>query len=136
MRHYPTNSPQAAARILALAVVADGHVSKAEFDLLQRVDACGQLGIEPEAMNAVLQGLCEDLLQARTGQWGDASLIDAATLNELFAEVDDPALRATVLRLCVAVVESDGHVAEGESLVLVSAVEQWGLHRTMLAPAR
>lgn len=87
-------------------------------------------------MNAVLQGLCEDLLQARHGQWGDASLIDAGTFTDLFAELDDPALRETVLRLCVAVVESDGHVADGESLVLVNAVEQWGLHRTMLAPAR
>jgi hypothetical protein len=37
-----------------------------------------------------------------------------------------------VLRLCVAVVEADGHVAEGESIMLVEAVEQWGLHREML----
>jgi hypothetical protein len=52
------------------------------------------------------------------------------------AEVDDPVLRRLVLQLCVAVVEADGHVADGEAVVLVNAVEQWGLHRHMLdAPA-
>ena len=48
------------------------------------------------------------------------------------AEIENPALRATVLRLCVAVAEADDHVADAESIVLVSAVEQWGLHREML----
>ena len=33
MRTYPTNSPQAAGRIVALALLADGHLSKAEVDL-------------------------------------------------------------------------------------------------------
>ena len=30
---------------------------------------------------------------------------------------------------------ADGHVAEGESIVLGAAVEHWGLHREMLQPA-
>ena len=46
--------------------------------------------------------------------------------------IDDPALRLKLLRLCVSIVEADGHVAEGESIVLLAAVEHWGLHREML----
>jgi hypothetical protein len=38
------------------------------------------------------------------------------------------------MRLCVAVVEADGHVAEGESIVLMAAVEHWGMHQEMLQP--
>jgi tellurite resistance protein len=132
MRHYPTNSPQAAARIVALALVADGHVSRTEVELLERLDACGALGLAPQEMHTLLQGFCEDLLQARNSHWGDASQIEPALLSQLMAEVDDPTLRRVVLRLCVAVVEADGHVADGESVVLVNAVEQWGLHRAML----
>jgi len=30
MRTYPRNSPQAAARILALVLISDGHVSRSE----------------------------------------------------------------------------------------------------------
>jgi uncharacterized tellurite resistance protein B-like protein len=54
------------------------------------------------------------------------------TLAKLKAELDDPLLRLTVLRLCVSVVEADGHVADGEPVVLLAAVEQWGLHRRIL----
>jgi uncharacterized tellurite resistance protein B-like protein len=136
MRHYPTNSPQAAARIVALALVADGHVSRAEIDILERLGAYRQLGIPAEEMQSLLQSFCEDLLQARHSQWGDAGQIDPELLRQLMADVDDPVLRRLVLQLCVAVVEADGHVADGESVVLVNAVEQWGLHRQMLdAPA-
>jgi hypothetical protein len=132
MRRYPTNSPQAAARIVALALVADGHASKTEFDMLERLGAYKQLGLEPAEMQRVLQEFCEDLLQARHSQWGDAGQIDTWLLGRLMAEIDDPGLRRVVLGLCVAVVESDNHVADGESIVLVSAIEQWGLHHHML----
>ena len=37
MRTYPTNSPQSAARIVALTLVADGHVSPEELDALERL---------------------------------------------------------------------------------------------------
>jgi uncharacterized tellurite resistance protein B-like protein len=132
MRNYPTNSPQAAARIVALAMVADGHLSKTEIDTLDQVGAYTQLGLDREALHGVLQGLCEDLIQARPSHWGDATQIDARTLNELLAEIDDPALRSVVLRLCIAVIEGDGHIADGEAIVLVSAVEQWGLRQWAL----
>ena len=36
MRSYPVNSPQAAARIIALTVVADGDIGAAEIEWLDR----------------------------------------------------------------------------------------------------
>lgn len=132
MRTYRTNSPQAAARIVALTLVADGHLSPAELDVLERVDAYRQLGISRSEMHGVLQDFCEDLLVAHHPTWTDACHIDPRTMSQLMAEVDDPALRMSVLRVCVAVAEADDHVADGESIVLVSAVENWGLHRQML----
>ncbi len=132
MRTYPTNSPQSAARIVALTLVADGHVSPAELDALERVDAYRQLGITRPQMQGVLQELCEDLLAAHQSTWADACHIEPRTLAQWMAEIEDPALRMCVLRLCVAVAEADDHVADGESIVLVSAVENWGLHRQML----
>lgn len=135
MRTYATDSPQAAARIIAITLVSDGHVSKTELDLLEQVGACRLLGIDRAEMLGVLQALCDDLLQARHPHWADACQIDPRTLSQLMAEVEDPALRIEVLRLCVAVAEADGHVADGESIVLVSVVEQWGLQREMFRPA-
>jgi hypothetical protein len=36
-----------------------------------------------------------------------------------------------LLRLCVELAEVDAHVDDGESSVLVAAVEHWGLHHEM-----
>ncbi len=132
MRHYPTNSPEAAARIVALALVADGQVSRAELDTLERLEIDRKLGITPAQMHSILQSFCEDLLQARHAQWGDAEHLEPEILSQLLAEVDDPTLRINVLGLCMAVVEADGHIADGESVVLVNAVEQWGLQHQLL----
>jgi hypothetical protein len=48
------------------------------------------------------------------------------------AEIEDPVLRVSLLRLCIAVAAADNHVADGEVSVLVSAAAQWGLNHEML----
>ena len=45
MRSYPANSPQAAARIVALAVVADGDIGDAEIECLDRLTVHEQLDL-------------------------------------------------------------------------------------------
>ncbi len=135
MRTYPNNSPQAAARIVALAMLADGDVCKAELDSIDRLGAHEQLGLQPEELHVIMHAFCEDLLSDVQLTWADACRVDPRTLAELLAEVEDSALRLKVLRLCVAVIEADGQVAEGESIMLAAAVEQWGLHHEMLRPS-
>ena len=82
-------------------------------------------------MHALLDTFCEDLLSSGQLQWADACPVDERTLADLMGEIQDPALRLTLLRVCVEIAEVDAHVDEGESIVLVSAVEHWGLHREM-----
>jgi len=125
MRTYPTNSPEAAARIIALAMLADGHLCKSELDLLERVGAHGQLGLSPKELHTVLHTLCEDLLATSFGDWESACRISAETFSAVAAEITDADLRAKVLRLCAAVIASDEHVTENESRVLAAAVAQW-----------
>lgn len=131
MRHYPRNSPQAAARIVALTLLADGHLAPSELAVLDRHAAAAQLGLSREELHAVLHGFCEDLLHSAHLTWGDACRVDPRTLAQLLADVDDPAIRLAVLRLCLAVVQADNHVAEGESVVLGAVVEHWGLQGEM-----
>jgi hypothetical protein len=131
MRKYAQNSPQAAARIVALTLVADGDVGKAEFALLDEIAVHQQLGLERDALHDVVDAFCEDLLSSKQLAWADACPVDDYTLAELMEEIDDPGLRRKVLDLCVKLAAVDGHVALGESIVLVSAVEHWGLHDHM-----
>jgi len=132
MRRYPANSPQAAARIVALTVVADGDIADAEIEWLDRLEVHAQLGLPRHALHALLDTFCEDLLSSDQLKWADACPVDEHTLADLMGEIQDPKLRLKLLRLCVELAEADAHVAEGESIVLVAAVEHWGLHYEMV----
>ena len=70
MRTYRINSPQAAARIVGLAMLADGHMCKAELDVLDRLGVHHQLGLHAEELHVVVHALCEDLLGAAVEHWG------------------------------------------------------------------
>jgi uncharacterized tellurite resistance protein B-like protein len=133
MRSYPDNSPQAAARIVALTVLADGDIGESEIELLDRLAVHEQLGLKRHEMHALLDVFCEDLLSSEQLKWADACPVDERTLAELMGEIQDAALRLKLLRLCVELAEADTHVAEGESIVLAAAVEHWGLHYGMNA---
>ena len=132
MRTYPHNSSQAAARIVALAMLADGKLGVEEILALDYAQAHEQLGLSMHQLDAVVTAFCEDLRVGPHSSWGEAGLVDPRTIAAMMAEIDDPAVQRQVLRLCISVAEADGLVGESESLVLAAAVEHWGLQREML----
>jgi hypothetical protein len=132
MRRYAPNSPQAAARIIALTLIADGDVGKDELALLDSMAVHQQLGMDRNDLHAVLDTFFEDLLSSNQLAWADVCPVDEYTLAELLRDIDDPGLRRKVMATCVALARIDGHVAEGESIVLHAAAEQWGLQNSML----
>ena len=135
MRSYPVNSPQAAARIVALTVVADGDIGDAEIAWLDRLVVHEQLGLARHELHELLDTFCEDLISSDQLKWADACPVDERTLTDLMGEIQDPALRLKLLRLCVELAEVDARVDEGESMVLVAAIEHWGLHHEMFRPS-
>ena len=136
IRSYPANSPKSAARIVALTLVADGDIGDAEIQWLDRLLVHEQLGLTRQELHALLDTFCEDLLSSNQLKWADASPVNERTLADLMGEIQDPALRVKLLRLCVELAEVDAHVDEGESIVLVAAVEHWGLHYEMFRSSR
>lgn len=132
MRKYAPNSPEAAARIIGLTLIADGDVGEPELALLDSLEVHQQLGLTRNALHTVIDTFCEDLLSGKQLNWADACPVDEYTLSELMADIEDPALRRKLLGLCVQLAEADGQVVEGESIVLVAAVEHWHLHYQML----
>lgn len=127
MRHYPKNSPQAAARIVALAMLADGHVSPQELEVVERHDVHHRLGMHHRELIAVLHELCDDLLLTARLSWSDACLISPQTLADLLSDVDDPELQQRVMRACLLVTEADNVIADGESIVVDAAATQWDM---------
>jgi len=127
MRSYPRNSPEAAARIVALVLISDGHVCKSEFDILKKIGAERELGLEPQLLPHIVHTLCEELLMGASATGSLLANVDDGTLASLMAEVSDPALQRTVLRLSLAAAAADGHLADGETVVLEAARHHWQL---------
>jgi hypothetical protein len=127
MRSYLRNSPEAAARIVALVLISDGHVCRSEFDVLEQLDAEHELGLEPHLLPHIVHTLCEELLASGYETGSLISKVDDSTLAALMAEISDPVLQRKVLRLSLAAAGADGHLADGEALVVAAARHHWQL---------
>jgi hypothetical protein len=130
VRSYPTDSPEAAARIVALVLIADGQMCSSELEQLTKLGAERALGLEPHLLPHLVYTLREEL-HARRGETGSpVNGIDDAMLASLLAEIRDPALQGTVLRLSQAAAQADGRVVDGEAWVVQAARKQWNLTET------
>jgi hypothetical protein len=125
VRSYPRNSPEAAARIVALVLISDGHVCRSEIETLQQLQIERELGLAPGNFAQVVHTLCEDLLMGAYGSGSMMCSVDEAALASLMAEVDAPALQRQVLRLASAAAGADEHLADAEALVMAAARRHW-----------
>ncbi len=126
MRSYPRNSPEAAARIVALVLICDGHVCRSEIETLHRLQLEQELGMADGAFAQVMHALCDDLLAGAYGGGSAMCSVDEAGLAALMAEIDDPQLQRRVQRLARAAAGADRHLADSEAMVLAAAREAWG----------
>jgi len=123
MLAYPTNSPEAAARVLAMAMLADGQYSMTEIRALDRQQAPARLGLTPEAFKAVVDRFCQDLLLANEGRWtGTVSLV---TRQQLMDEITDRGLQDLILQQCEGLMLADGHLADGKVALLDALGATW-----------
>ncbi len=127
MRSYPVDSNESVARVIVLAMLADGGIDPVELRLLERAEIIARMGLDHDCLTNVTQEFCEDLaaygVYARPGQVG----LDPATIDLLLGEIHSPALQANLLRAIFAVVHANGHLTGGEAVVIGQAMSRWGL---------
>lgn len=126
MRAYPIDSPQAAARLLAMVLVADGHYAPSELQALDRHGASERLGLSSQGIKTVIDTYCHELMQTQNGDWQGSAGLSPTLRNRLLGEVRNPRLREEVRRLCEAIVLADGHLADSEMQLLDAMAEAWG----------
>lgn len=125
MRSYPANSPQAAGRLLALMLIADGNVCTSEIGALKQQGAEPRLGLGEGALAVLLHDLCEDLMTGGYQGGALSDFLDDDSLRGMMAEITAPALQAEVMQLAHAAAGSDTHLAEGETFILDAARRHW-----------
>lgn len=127
MRIYALDSPQAAARIVAMTLVSDGQLKRVELEVLEGLRADDLLYIGRGGLRAVVHDFCADLLSDAAVRGEAHCHIEPRLIERLFGEVREPALRRVVMQLCTAVVHADRLLHDGESIVLLAAMDHWGL---------
>jgi hypothetical protein len=87
LRPYPLNSARAKARLLVLAMIADGRIDAAELDGLMKRDAFAELGITRNDFLEVLYEFGADLAGLPTSGFDVA--ISPQVVSSLLAEISD-----------------------------------------------
>ncbi len=122
MRTYQVNSPQAAGRVLALAMVVDGNLDAAELRALERSKVLDYLGLDPLSFQQLLQELFDDMLVSVTR---GAVQLDRSLIDSLLAEIVEPDLRRKLLRAMWSIADADDWLADAEAVLLARAAQVW-----------
>lgn len=127
MRNYPTDSPEAMARLLTLALVADGSVHRDELGLLEREDLLGRIGIDQDGFDAVYYQFHEDMLACGQRLPDGRLVLDGQTVVGLLDDISRPALQMQMVRCIHDIGHSDGILTGGETELLGQAMKRWGV---------
>ncbi len=127
MRSYPRNSPESAARVVALTVLADGHLGPQEIDALRRIDVAGRLDLSQAQFMGVVQAVCDDLMATSGQHWAGIQHLPRSELKLILDEIDDVGLRLIVLEICAALCECDQNLTDAEYEMLCTQADHWDL---------
>ena len=127
MRHYSTDSPQAVARLLAMTILADGGLDAEEMNVLKNHDLSRRIGLDDAEFDRVLQEFCNDVMLASEHSGAAQLGLDRDTTAQLLRDVRSPELQRRLLRVMLDIVDTDGTVTGGESMLLAEAMMTWGV---------
>ena len=116
MRSYPTNSPESLARLVALAILADGRLHNQEIDWIREHDTASLIGVDQDTLVQVLLDCCRDLLEE--GGSDRLDVLSEARLAPLAEEISDVALRKVAVSAVLVVAKSDGRLSSEEQTLL------------------
>jgi uncharacterized tellurite resistance protein B-like protein len=133
----PLRTPEAceaAARVLALMMAADGRADPREIDALADDRGFRRLGISATRFAELAREYeAEAGSQMRTHNY--LHLSDIERLDMLLAQVQDAEQRLLVCALAARVITADGSIRDIERMVFDHMLARWGLTRSMVSRA-
>ena len=97
MRHYPSDSPEAMTRVVALALLVDVAIDLSELDTLRRNDIVNRLGIDHARFDKVIHEFCDDMLTYVNLKPSGQYELDPQSIGHLLGDVTNPKLQKQVL---------------------------------------
>jgi uncharacterized tellurite resistance protein B-like protein len=125
MRKYLIDSTEAKARIVAIALLADGSLDKSELDLLDRNAILERLGMSDDDFDRVVHDFCDDMLQyAGRNDCGELE-IGREAIDLMLDEIGSRDLRKLLLRTIFEIVYADRRLSAGEAVLASQAMCRW-----------
>lgn len=125
MRNYPSDSPEAMARIVALALLADGAIDLSEIESLERHEIVSRLGLDQSSFDKVVHEFAEDMLTYAHRMPSGQLELDENAITLLLGEIRSPLLQKKLLRAMLDVVNADGRLAGSEAVLVSKAMKLW-----------
>lgn len=127
MRNYPSDSPEAMGRLVALTLMADGAIDASELRQLDHTDTVRRVGLNEASFDRVIHELCDDMLTSAHRTPSGQLELDVENIDLLLAEVQHPLLQKQVLRMMLDVVNADTKLSGGEAVLVAEAMKFWGI---------
>jgi hypothetical protein len=134
MQPFATDSPQALARVLVLALIADTELSERELHALDELDAFDRIGLPRAQFAHIAREYCAELL-LRMGRHGALRLNSPELFDEVLAGVENRGLRLLVCRLVAGVISADGAMRGAERQLYLHILKRWGLSERLVLEA-
>lgn len=127
MRHYAKDSPEAMARVIALALMADGAIDPSELRLIEHPHIAARLGIDQHCFNTVLQEFCEDMQMTAMRKASGQLELTPETIAQLLQDIRNPRLQQNLLRAILDIVHADNRLVGSEAVIVSQAMNCWEL---------
>lgn len=126
MRHYPQNSPEAQARLIVAALLADGSLDQSEIASLEKQEVHSKLELSATAFDRVVEDFCNDLNITALHHNGGQMRLSRETTRQLLNDISDPDLQLKLLPLLIELACADGQLSRDEKALLAQAMIVWG----------
>jgi len=127
VRKYTNNTPEASARVVALALMADGAIDRNEILLLERQNVLALLGLDNERFDSIYYGYCTDMLASAQRNASGQLELDKPGIKALLDEISDPPLQKKILRIMLDIVNADHRLTTGEASLIALTLEGWNM---------
>lgn len=126
MRRYPTNSPEARARIVVAVLMADGSLDVSEIDQMARKHLTEMIGVSGDVFEQVLHDYCDDILM--TGQRSESfeRKLSLDVFSLLLAEVTDSFMQLRLTAVILDLISVDGDLCPHELSMVGRLMASWG----------
>lgn len=126
MKHYPINSPEAMARILAMFMITDGEMDPREIESMENLHVYEIIGLSRRSFIDVLAKYCDDVSDEAEND-GTIHLLSRERINEVLDTINDRKKRLLCCALALDVCKSDKDISEPEMLLLRHMMQHWQL---------